>query len=107
MIGITHVFVQQSTRGYLMSLKQQTIAIAAAAVFVAAGSVSVSAQANCGSMYQDVMQAYQVQSPHYGHMLNHYNARCLSGPSARPVWDGDHRHRYDHDRGRYDNDRLG
>ena len=90
-----------------MSLKQQTIAIAAAAVFVAAGSVSVSAQENCGSMYQDVMQAYQVQSPHYGQMLNHYNARCLSGSSARPVWDGDHRHRYDHDRGRYDNDRLG
>ena len=90
-----------------MSLKQQTIAIVAAALFVAAGSVSVSAQENCGSMYQDVMQAYQVQSPHYGQMLNHYNARCLSGSSARPVWDGDHRHRYDHDRGRYDNDRLG
>ena len=88
-----------------MSLKQQTIAIAAAALFVAAGSVSVSAQENCGSMYQDVMQAYQVQSPHYGQMLNHYNARCLSGSSARPVWDGDRRHR--HDRGRYDNDRLG
>src|SRR5438874_12498780 len=90
-----------------MSLKQHTIAIAAATLFVAAGSVSVSAQENCGSMYQHVMEAYQVQSPHYGQMLNHYNARCLSGSSVRPVWDADHRHRYDHDRGRYDNDRLG
>ena len=60
-----------------MSLKQQTIAIAAAAFFVAAGSVSVSAQENCGFMYQRVMEAYQVQSPHYGQMLNHYNARSL------------------------------
>jgi hypothetical protein len=89
-----------------MSLKQQTIAIATAALFVAAGSVSVSAQENCGSMYQHVMQAYQMQSPHYGQMLNHYNARCLSG-STRPGWDGDHRHRYDRDRHGYDNDRLG
>jgi len=55
-------------------------------------------------MYQGVMEAYQVQSPHYGQMLNHYNARCLSGPMV--AWDGD-RHRYDYDRGRYDNDRLG
>jgi len=90
-----------------MSLKQQTIAIAAAAFFVAAGSVSVSAQENCGFMYQRVMEAYQVQSPHYGQMLNHYNARCFSGASAGPSWDGDHRHRYDRDHRRYDNDRLG
>jgi hypothetical protein len=40
-------------------------------------------------------------------MLSHYNARCLVGSTARPAWDGDHRHRYDYDRGRYDNDRLG
>jgi len=90
-----------------MSIKQPTIALAAAALFATVGSASVSAQENCGFMYQRVMEAYQVQSPHYGQMLNHYNARCLSGSSARPVWDGDHRHRYDNDRGRYDNDRLG
>ena len=89
-----------------MSLKQQTIAVATAALFVAAGSVSGSAQENCGSMYRHVMEAYQMQSPHYGQMLNHYNARCLSG-STRPGWDGDHRHRYDRDRHGYDNDRLG
>jgi hypothetical protein len=90
-----------------MSLKQQTIAMAAAALFVAAGSVSVSAQENCGSMYRHVMQAYQMQSPHYGQMLNHYNARCLSGSSARPGWEGDRHHRYDHDRRGYDYDRRG
>src|SRR5204863_8498113 len=90
-----------------MSIKQPTMAIVAAALFAAVGSTSVSAQENCGSMYQDVMQAYQVQSPHYGQMLNHYNARCLSGSSARPAWDGDLRHRYYHDRGRCDIDRLG
>jgi hypothetical protein len=90
-----------------MSLKQQTIAMAAAALFVAAGSVSVSAQENCGSMYQHVMHAYQMQSPHYGQMLNHYNARCLSGSSARPGWEGDRHHRYDHDRRGYDYDRRG
>jgi hypothetical protein len=89
-----------------MSIKRPTIAVAAAALFAAVGSASVSAQENCGFMYQGVMEAYQVQSPHYGQMLNHYNARCLSGPMARPAWDGD-RHRYDYDRGRYDNDRLG
>jgi hypothetical protein len=90
-----------------MSIKRPTIAIAAAALFAAVGATSVSAQENCGFMFERVMEAYQVQSSHYGQMLNHYNARCLSGSSARPVWDGDHRHRYDHDRGRYDNDRLG
>ena len=96
-----------------MSIKRPTIAIAAAALFAAVGSTSVLAQENCGFMYQRVMEAYQVQSPHYGQMLNHYNARCLSGSTARPAWDGDRhrydydRHRYDYDRGRYDNDRLG
>ena len=89
-----------------MSLKQQTIAIAAAALFVAAGSVSVSAQENCGSMYQHVMQAYQMQSPHYGQLLHHYNARCLSG-STRPTWAGDNQRHYDYDRYRYDHDRRG
>src|SRR5258708_35433600 len=83
---------RNETRGYSMSLKQQTIAIAAAAFFVTAGSVSVSAQENCCFMYQPVMEAYQVQSPHYGQMVNHYNARCLSGASAGPSWGGGHRH---------------
>jgi hypothetical protein len=90
-----------------MSLKQPIIAVAAAVLFAAAGSASVSAQENCGFMYQRVMEAYQVQSPHYGQMLNHYNARCLSGSSARPGWEGDHHHRYDQDRRWYDNDRRG
>jgi hypothetical protein len=90
-----------------MSIKQPTMAIAAAAMFAAVGSASASAQENCGFMYQRVMEAYQVQSPHYGQMLNHYNARCLSGSSTRPAWDGDNRDRYDYARGRYDNDRVG
>jgi hypothetical protein len=89
-----------------MSLKQPVIAVAAAALFAAVGSTSVSARENCGFMYQRVMEAYQVQSPNYGEMLNHYNARCLSGSSARPAWDSGHRHRYDNNRYRYDdNDR--
>ena len=90
-----------------MSLKQPIIAVAAAALFAAVGSASVSAQENCGFMYQRVMEAYQVQSPHYGQMLNHYNARCLSGSSTRPGWEGDRHHRYDNDRRDYDNDRRG
>ena len=49
-----------------MSIKRPTIAVAAAALFAAVGSTSVSAQENCGFMYQRVMKAYQVQSPHYG-----------------------------------------
>jgi hypothetical protein len=89
-----------------MSLKQPIIAVAAAALFAAVGSASVSAQENCSFMYQRVMEAYQVQSPHYGQMLNHYNVRCLSG-SSQPTWEGGHRHRYDNDRRGYDNDRRG
>jgi hypothetical protein len=88
-----------------MTIKQLTITMAAAALFAVVGSASGSAQENCGAMYQRVTEAYQMQSPHYGQMLNHYNARCLSGASARPGWEGDRHHRYDHDR--YDNDRRG
>ena len=40
-----------------MSIKRPTIAIAAAALFAAVGSTSVSAQENCGFMYQRVMEA--------------------------------------------------
>ena len=86
-----------------MSFKQPALAIAAAALFAVAGTASASAQEDCGSMYQRVMGAYQAQSPHYGQMVEHYNARCLSGGSAQPVWSGQDRHRYDGDRGGYDN----
>src|ERR1051326_8456362 len=65
-----------------MSLKQQTITMAAAVLLVGLGSASVSAQENCGFQYQRVMQAYQMQSPQYGQMLDDYTARCLSGSSA-------------------------
>jgi hypothetical protein len=90
-----------------MSFKQPAIAIAAAALFAVAGSAAVSAQENCGSMYQHVMGAYQAQSPHYTQMLEHYNARCLSGSSSQPSWNGHDRHRYDSDRLGHDNDRWG
>ena len=87
-----------------MSINQSAIAIAAAALFAAVGSTAVSAQENCGSLYQRVMQAYQMQSPQYGQMLDYYNARCLSGGSSQPAWDGQHHgYRYDLDRRGYDN----
>ena len=70
-----------------------------------AGLASASAQGNCGHMYQRVMEAYQTQSPHYGGMLNHYNARCLSGSSMQPAWGGEPRYRHEHDRRGYDYDR--
>jgi hypothetical protein len=54
------------------ALKQQVIAIAAAALFAIVGSASASAQEDCGSMYQRVMGAYQAQSPYYN-------------PDARPL----------------------
>ena len=89
-----------------MSLKKPAITLAAAAFFAAIGSGSVSAQENCGAMYQHVMGAYQAQSPYYSQLLSHYNARCLSG-SSQPTWGGGNRHRYDNDRVGYDNDRRG
>jgi hypothetical protein len=73
-----------------MSLKQPAIAMAAAVLFAVVGSTAVSAQENCGFMYQRVMEAYQTQAPYYGQMLNHYNERCLSGGSSQPVWEGHH-----------------
>ena len=72
-----------------MSFKQPAIALVAAALFSVAGLASASAQENCGHMYQRVMEADQTQSPHYGGVLNHYNARCLSGSSMQPVWSGE------------------
>ena len=55
-------------------------------------------------MYQRVMNAYQMQSPQYGQMLDHYTARCLSGSSSQPTWMGDYRHQW---RDAYVNDRRG
>ena len=72
-----------------MSFKQPAIAMAAAALFAVAGAASASAQEDCGSMYQRVMGAYQAGSPHYSQMVEHYNARCLSGSSAQPTWQGE------------------
>ena len=72
-----------------MSVKRTAIALAAASLLTAAGSASVSAQEHCGSMYQRVINAYQMQSPQYGQMLDHYTARCLSGSSSQPTWSGD------------------
>ena len=90
-----------------MSLKRPTMILAATALCAVAGSASVSAQENCGFMYQRVMEAYQTQSPQYGQMLNHYNARCLSGGSSQPTWEGHLDYRYDQDRRGYDTDRPG
>ena len=52
------------------------------------------------------MQGYQfdAQSPRYAEMLNHYNARCLSGSSSM---EGYHQRRHDDDRWRRDDDRWG
>jgi hypothetical protein len=87
-----------------MSFKQPALAIAAAALFAVVGSASALAQEDCGSMYQRVMGAYQAQSPYYTRMLDHYNARCLSGSS---MMEGYHHRRHDDDRWRRDDDRWG
>jgi hypothetical protein len=79
----------------------------AAALFAVVGSSAVSAQENCSYMHQRVMQAYQTQSPHYGQMLNRYNARCLSGSSTQQNWGHDYRHRFYDDHRGYNDDRRG
>ena len=119
-----------------MPLKQFSITIAAATLFVAMGSVSVSAQESCGNLYNRVMWNYQThgaQSQEYARISDYYSRRCLTGSSSAPTYaypyqtpyayqqpvdpgaaflgavvggvvgdarDGDHRHRYDDDRGR-------
>jgi hypothetical protein len=89
-----------------MSLTQPVIAIAAAVLLASVGSTAASAQENCGTQYQRVMRAYQMRSPQYGQMLEHYSARCLSGDSSQPAWESRHHdYRYDEDRRGYDNDR--
>lgn len=90
-----------------MSYRTPMLAIAAAALFAVVGSAAASADEGCGYMHQRVMEAYQTRSPQYGEMLNHYNARCLSGSSTRPGWDGDHRRRYEEDRRGSNDDRHG
>lgn len=92
-----------------MSIKRPAIAFAAVALLAVGASASASAQEHCGFMYQRVMQAYQAQSPHYGQMLNHYQARCLSGASGQPGWEGNRsRFEYDrYDRRGYPDERLG
>ena len=120
-----------------MPLKQASITVAAAAaLFVAMGSVSVSAQESCGNLYNRVMWNYQThgaQSQEYARISDYYSRRCLAGSSNAPASaypyqtpypyqqpvdpgaallegvvggvaadarDGDHRRRYDDDRGR-------
>ena len=68
-----------------MSFQHRSLAVAAAALFVAAGSASASAQQSCGDLYNQVMWSYQnhgAQSQQYASMVSHYNARCLGGSSA-------------------------
>ena len=88
-----------------MSLKQPVIALVAATLFSVAGLSPALAQEACGHMYQRVMEAYQTQSPHYGGMLNRYNARCLSGSSMQPTWNGEPSYRNDYNHRGYDQDR--
>ena len=63
--------------------------IAGAALSVALGSASVSAQENCGDLYNRVMRTYQTQGPQsqqYAAISNYYSERCLSGSSAAPSY---------------------
>lgn len=72
-----------------MSLKQPIITVATAALCIAIGSASVSAQENCGSLYNQVMRSYQTQGPQsqqYAAISNYYSERCLSGSSAAPSY---------------------
>jgi len=71
-----------------MPLKQSSITIAAAALFVAMGSVSVSAQESCGNLYNRVMWNYQThgaQSQEYARISDYYSRRCLTGSSSAPA----------------------
>src|SRR5437763_16900646 len=71
-----------------MTLKQSSMTIAAAALFVATGSVSVSAQESCGNLYNRVMwnyQAHGAQSQEYARISDNYSRRCLAGSSSAPA----------------------
>lgn len=81
-----------------MSYRTPLFAITAAALFAVVGSASASAEEGFGHRHQRVTEAYHARSPHYAEMFNHHNARRVSGSSARPSWDGDHRRRYEDNR---------
>ena len=71
-----------------MALKQYSMRIAGAALGIALGSASVSAQENCGNLYNRVMSSYQTygpQSQEYARISDYYSARCLSGSSTAPT----------------------
>jgi hypothetical protein len=70
-----------------MSIKQPAIVMAAAALCAVVGSASVSAQEDCGGLYNRMMGTYQTlgpQSAQYAQMYSYYNARCVSGSSTVP-----------------------
>jgi len=72
-----------------MPLKQSSITIVAAALSVAMGSVSVSAQESCGNLYNRVMWNYQThgaQSQEYARISDYYSRRCLTGSSSAPAY---------------------
>ena len=72
-----------------MPLKQFSITIAAATLFVAMGSVSVSAQKSCGTLYSRVMWNYQThgaQSQEYARISDYYSRRCLTGSFSAPTY---------------------
>jgi hypothetical protein len=63
--------------------------IAAAALFVAMGSVPVSAQESCGNLYNRAMWNYQThgaQSQEYVRISDYYSRRCLTGSSSAPTY---------------------
>jgi hypothetical protein len=71
-----------------MSFQHHSLTIAAATLFVAAGSASASAQENCGDLYNRVMWSYQnqgAQSQQYTAIANFYSARCLAASAAAAV----------------------
>jgi len=76
-----------------MLIRQPVIALATGALLIAAGSLSASAQSapgeSCTDLYNRTTAAYQgygPQSPQYAELLNYYNGRCQSGPSAVPAY---------------------
>jgi len=63
-----------------MPLKQASITVAAAALFVVMGSVSVSAQESCGNLYNRVIWNYQThgaQSQEYARISDFWTVNRL------------------------------
>ena len=72
-----------------MNIKRASIVLAATALGAVVGSTAVSAQENCGDLYNRVMRTYQTQGPQsqqYAAISNYYSERCLSGSSAAPSY---------------------